>query len=459
MKDKPERRTRKRAAKRLVKLFLLTGMLTAALFGRVSSNLSAGLEVVDEKNAPSPADASSRDSGILVSELFGNMCQVQIQARAENAQSPSGEQHAKSNALGGDVTPIRSIEDPYPSFNGVAVDPASNLVVLSDTNKKSFLVYDRNSRNKAGEETQPLRQVIGPKTLLGFVAGVAFDAERREIIAVNNDIEDTLMAFDYEDRGNVRPRRILAIPHGAWGISLSKARDEFALSIQDGSTNAVVTYNRQAQGFDPPVRVLHGDNTGLADPHGIYVDDRHNELIVTNWGSWNVTLGRYTTSTREQVELPGGSFREPSIAVYEATVAGDTKPMRLIQGPDTGLNWPTGIDVDPSANELVVANNGEDSVIFFHRTDRGNVKPFRTIKGSKTGIKRPMAVAIDKKNNELWVANFGDHSAVVFDLNASGNAAPKRVIRNAPQGTPTTGFGNPITVAYDQNREELLVPN
>jgi DNA-binding beta-propeller fold protein YncE len=70
-----------------------------------------------------------------------------------------------------------------------------------------------------------------------------------------------------------------------------------------------------------------------------------------------------------------------------------------------------------------------------------------------------MAVAVDAKNRELWVANFGDHTALVFDLNASGNTAPKRVIRNAPAGTPTAGFGNPITVAYDSRRGELLVPN
>ena len=70
-----------------------------------------------------------------------------------------------------------------------------------------------------------------------------------------------------------------------------------------------------------------------------------------------------------------------------------------------------------------------------------------------------MAVAVDSKNKELWVANFGDHTALVFDLGASGDAAPRRVIRNAPAGAPTAGFGNPMAVAYDTKRQELLVPN
>ena len=61
--------------------------------------------------------------------------------------------------------------------------------------------------------------------------------------------------------------------------------------------------------------------------------------------------------------------------------------------------------------------------------------------------------------DELWVANFGDHTALVFDLAAGGNVAPKRIIRNAPAGSPSVGFGNPMTIAYDPKRDEILVPN
>jgi hypothetical protein len=36
---------------------------------------------------------------------------------------------------------------------------------------------------------------------------------------------------------------------------------------------------------------------------------------------------------------------------------------------------------------------------------------------------------------------------------------PKRVVRNAPEGAPTCGFGNPMAVAYDSKRQQILVPN
>ena len=85
--------------------------------------------------------------------------------------------------------------------------------------------------------------------------------------------------------------------------------------------------------------------------------------------------------------------------------------------------------------------------------------PVRVIKGARTGIHGPMGVAFDLKNDEIWVPNYGDHTALVFARTASGDVVPKRIVRNAPEGSPTVGFGNPGAVAYDSKRDEILVPN
>src|SRR5258707_953254 len=45
-----------------------------------------------------------------------------------------------SNVEGGDLPPVRMVVDPYPSFNGVAVDTTNDLLMMSDTNRKSLLV-------------------------------------------------------------------------------------------------------------------------------------------------------------------------------------------------------------------------------------------------------------------------------------------------------------------------------
>ena len=355
---------------------------------------------------------------------------------------------------------MRRVVDPYPTFNGVAVDPDNNRAVMSDTNRKGLLIYDRNAGSNSAEATRPLRQIMGPRTQIGFVAGVAVDPVSREVYAVNNDIEDTMVVFSQDADGNVRPSRVLAVPHRAWGISLGRSRKEIAVSVQ---TFGLVVYRREAQGLEPPLRSIRGPQTGMSDPRGIYLDDINNEILLANHGNWNGEIARSVVSGREQPSRPaprlGGRFLPPSIAVYPRAGNGDIKPLRTIQGAQTQINWPMGMDVDTVHDEIAVANNGQNSILIFRRTDSGDAAPVRVIRGDRTGLNRPMAVAVDTKNDELWGANFGEHSAVVFPRTADGNVAPKRIIRNAPAGAPTGGFGNPMAVAYDSKREEILVPN
>ncbi len=366
----------------------------------------------------------------------------------------------KPKPLGGDLIPVRSVADPYPVFNGIAVDPVNNLVVMTDVNRKSILAYARTAAaTNPGDLTPSLRQVFGPETNIGFVAGILLDPEKREILAVNNDIEDTMVTMPYDASGNQPPARLLAVPHQAWGAALGKTQNEVCLTVEN--QNAVVFYARDARGVAPPKRTIRGPDTELADPHGIYWDERHNEIAVANHGNFrgmykNVGGGCVPTGTADPET---GEFKPPSINIYSGDAEGNRRPLRKIQGLRTRLDFPMNLTVDEAHDEIAVANNGDSSVLIFKRTSNGDTAPVRVISGDRTGVNRPMGIALDTRNDEIWVSNFGDHTAVAFARTANGNVAPKRVIRTAPAGTPTTGFGNPQTVAYDSKREEILVPN
>jgi 6-phosphogluconolactonase (cycloisomerase 2 family) len=370
-------------------------------------------------------------------------------------------QNDSSTITEGQLPPVRYVIDPYPTFNGIVLDTRANRVLMSDENRKSVLTYERSAGGNSSAVTSPMWQIIGPQTEVGFIAGVEVDPERREIYAVNNDVEDRIAVFDYDANGNLKPKRHLYVPHQSWGISLNGSRGEMVISVQQLSTLAV--YRRDANGMDAPLRIIEGSHTNLADPHGVRWDGAHHEIIVASHGN-STEIVPYTaydaqqTSAREE-EILGGQFVPPSINVFDETASGDAKPVRTIQGPNTKLNWPMGIDLDAMHDEIAIANNGDNSVLVFRRTAQGNLAPLRVIRGAKTGLSSPMGVAIDPEHNELWVANYGDHTALVFARDAAGDIAPKRIIRNAPAGTPTGGFGNPYAVAYDSKRDQLLVPN
>ncbi|MCH8267050.1 MAG: hypothetical protein IH846_06010 [Acidobacteria bacterium] len=213
-----------------------------------------------------------------------------------------------------------------------------------------------------------------------------------------------------------------------------------------------MVYRKMAEGNEKPIRTLGGDRTRLADPHGIAVDTKNQLMFVSNHGS---TRSR---DARGEVIPGSGRYTPPSITVYPLKASGDTPPLRVIEGPNTQLNWPATLGLDPEREELFVANDAGDSILVFRESDDGDVAPVRAIQGPMTGLKNPIGVFVDVKNNEVWVSNMGNHRATVYPLTANGDVTPLRTIRSAPAGKLALAIGNPV-VGYDSKREEILVPN
>ncbi len=158
--------------------------------------------------------------------------------------------------------------------------------------------------------------------------------------------------------------------------------------------------------------------------------------------------------------IPGsGRSLPPSIIVHSMKDQGNVPPIRVIQGPKTQFDWPTGLAVDEEKGELYVANDIGSSILVFNVTDSGDVAPKRVIQGPKTNLRNPTGVWVDGKNHEVWAANFMNHSATVYPLSASGDVAPLRIIRSGPMNEPSLGIGNPHPLAYEHKQEHISVPN
>jgi DNA-binding beta-propeller fold protein YncE len=373
------------------------------------------------------------------------------------------------------IDPTRKVRDAYPAFAAVAVDMTRDEVVFTDENLFQILVYDRTENTPAGvPASRPKRIIVGPNTDIEFQSGLYVDQKTGDIFAPNNDTRDTLVVFKHGSSGDSAPIRRVETPHGTFGALVDEAHDELFMTEQHDS--AIVVYRKDATQEESPVRYLQGAHTGLQDPHGIALDPRGDVIFVANYGyTHDVAFtdkpktgvnqagnrdGKSNWPLGREFAVPGsGTINAPSITVYMRSASGDAAPLRTIRGPDTGLNWPTGLAFDSVARELFVANDAAHEVLVFDAAASGNVKPTRRLKGPRTKLANPTSVFADTKNRELWVANFGGHSATVYDLAASGDAVPKRIIRNAPEGTPSLMIGNPGAVGYDSKREQILVPN
>jgi hypothetical protein len=380
--------------------------------------------------------------------------------QARIAQAPSDLSQRK---------PQRTIRDPYAAYSAVAVDHTHSEVVLTDENLFNLWVYDRTARTPVNGSTEPKRIIGGLNTKIEFQCGLYIDPANGDIYAVNNDTIDTLVVFSRNAVGDVAPDRELHTPHGTFGIAVDEGTKELFLTVQHDS--AIVVFDKSAKGVEAPLRVLQGDHTGLADPHGMALDTKNNVLFVTNHGSTHQVRLPAADQRKRSGDIAGwpltrddavpgsGQILPPSITVYSKDVKGDAAPLRIIQGPKTQMDWPTAIAVDPDRNEIFVANDGGNSVLVFDAKANGDVAPLRVLKGPRSLVSNPTGVYLDKANNELWVASFGNHIAAVYSPTANGDVAPVRIIRSAPPNQPVPGLGNPHPLAFDSKREQILVPN
>jgi 6-phosphogluconolactonase (cycloisomerase 2 family) len=360
------------------------------------------------------------------------------------------EREAADMRAAGARVPLRTIRDTAPAYSAVGVDVNSGEVILQDNNLWSYRVFDRLSPTPAGPNdiSKPKRVVQGDKTALQFNNGLYIDPANGDIYSVESDTGDKMVRFPREANGNVSPTSILHTPHRVYNIAADEVKQEMYVTVE--FPPEVVVYPKGAAGSPEPTRRIAGNNTGLDAPHGIAVDEKNRLMFVNTWG--------HHSDFRVQGT---GKYFPPAIKVFSLDANGDAKPLRVITGDKTMLNWPAAMKFNPDNGDLYVANDIGASVLVFANasTAQGDVAPVRVIKGPSTLLRNPTGIAIDRKNQEVWVSNLGNSSATVYPLMANGDVAPLRVIRSAEESKRGVNFGRTAAVTYDPNRQEILVPN
>jgi len=475
MKVKQVRRWQKQSGAVLIGLIIVLGawmILGAAPEGTLKAGLGAALR--------SPGGPRLISVQPLPEAADGEMCQWLPASASTSLMTELQQEQGKPQDDIGTREPIRKIKDSYSSYSSVAVDTANDEVVMTDESLFNILTYSRTENTPASATmSEPKRMIGGVNSWVEYQCGVYIDPVTGDIYAVNNDTVDKLVIFSRKKQGNAAPDRIVNTPHTTYGIAVDEPHHELFLTAQESAS--VVVFDKYAKTDDSPLRLLQGDKTLLADPHGLAVDSKRDLMFVTNFGNaakhdastaprrgggGGDEGGFFSLSPKENWPLaresavPGsGQFTGPSITVYKRDAEGDVAPLRVIRGPKAGLNWPTGLSVDSERGELYVANDTGDDILVFSTDAAGDAAPKRVIKGPKSLVKSPTGVFFDSKHQELWVSNFGNHTATVYKASASGDSAPLRVIRSAPLSMPTPNIGNAYAPAYDSKRDQILVPD
>jgi hypothetical protein len=194
----------------------------------------------------------------------------------------------------------------------------------------------------------------------------------------------------------------------------------------------ISAFARLANGNVAPDRIIEGQDTNLSRTmHGLAYDPVNDEIIVP-------------------VALSG------AILVFRGGAIGNEPPVRVIQGPNTGLIRPHTANVDPDSGEILAGDPSGRAVLIFDRLANGDAKPKRVISGSKTGFREIVGVASDTKNNAIVVASRtvgGPNGLFIFNRLDNGDVAPKRTI----SGPMTGALGRFRQLSVDPDRGKIYL--
>lgn len=308
--------------------------------------------------------------------------------------------------------------------------------------------------------TAPIRTIQGPNTQLGWPAFIALDEARQELY-VANSWPHSILVFDATAQGNAAPIRVIkGLKTGLdnpYGIALDKQNNEIV--VANYGNHSATVYPRTADGDIPPLRTIRLAPKGYQVPiyqhlSAVEYDSKRDEILVQSCiaqpqmvafskGAKNgdplarILAGQGTKQGRALHDMRYNPvhdeivFANPNaqaLLTFAGGARGGESPLRIIQGPKTGLIKSDYIEVDPVHDELYAPD--EDKVLVFPRTAEGDVAPIRVLTGPATGLSGWGGgfVSVDPVNNLLLVPN--RDRILIFDRTASGNTPPKAVIQS-----------------------------
>src|SRR5258708_39458604 len=97
-------------------------------------------------------------------------------------------------------------------------------------------------------------------------------------------------------------------------------------------------------------------------------------------------------------------------------------PERVISGAATKIARTVhGIAYDPARDEIYVTNALADAVLVFRGGANGAEPPVRVIQGPYTGLVNPHAISLDLEHREILVASLSARAIAVCPMHAEGS--------------------------------------
>ena len=234
-------------------------------------------------------------------------------------------------------------------------------------------------------------------------------------------------------------------------IHYNPVRDEIVVPNQ--FAQAILTFRGDANGEEPPIRIIQGDRTQLEGSSGVVIDTKHNEIIMEEYvfpidANGNVPPSRTLPFSVDAVDIDNDLYISASggragteLRIFDRNSDSD-QPLRVITGPKTMLISPSRIRVHNGW--IVVAHDGVQAsnpnnlsfVGIWSVNDEGDVPPRWSYGGPHQMLDKPRGVDIDPRNQTIIVTD--------KTLNAVLTYHAPEIFRTPGTETRRTGDSTPV---------------
>jgi hypothetical protein len=250
-------------------------------------------------------------------------------------------------------------------MHGIVYDDLHDEIMVGNPFAQSVLAF----RGGANGEEPPVRVIQGSLTQLGYPDKIALDATHNEIFIPQGD---RILVFPRTSTGNVAPIRVLQGPdtrlRGSDKAAPYMAVDPVHNRLLVLRRDAVLVFDRTAQGNAKPLAVISGPKTHLGSGSGggkIFASPR-GDIILIGTGPIDGRVAR----TEGGAEMPDGSGG--FVSVWNMDDNGDVAPRRwrlgLPEGPfynPENYGSIMGAGIDPKNKSIMVASKALNAVLTY----------------------------------------------------------------------------------------------
>lgn len=211
-----------------------------------------------------------------------------------------------------------------------------------------------------------MRVIQGPRTKLVTPHSVSLDLEHGEIL-VASLTGKRINVFPWNASGDVAPRRVIMGPKTTLGHLVGIAVDPVKNLLAVANSKDILVFNRTDDGDVAPKAKIAGPNTGISDePWQMQFYEGKIFVAASNHLHQNLYSG--VTLKPGTTQVPDDTWLNPNlgfVGIWEITDNGDVAPRAMIRGPFSGLLHPVGLAINPKDGEIYVSDSVRNGILSF----------------------------------------------------------------------------------------------